>query len=102
MIDYENIGPPFFMAPLDTLVLKMNEPFSFKFPRIRDPDGDRWSLVSIDLGPAKSFINETFPILRFLPTPSTTLDTLYTLKVTLQDDNPRPLSATYPLILKIV
>ena len=99
MIDYENIGPPFFTAPLDNLVLKMNEPFSFKYPAIRDPDRDRWSLVSLDLGPAKSFINETFPILLFNPTTSTTLDSLYTLKVTLQDDNPRPLSATYPLIL---
>jgi hypothetical protein len=83
MIDYKNIGPPFFTEPLDTLVLKMNEPITFKYPRIRDPDQDLWTLVSLDLGPAKSFINGTFPILQFHPSPTTTLDSLYTLKVTL-------------------
>jgi hypothetical protein len=102
MIDYYNSGPPFFTTPLDSLILYMNEPIIFKYPTIKDPDQDDWTLVSLDMGPAKSFINGTFPYLKIHPNPTITLNSLYTLKVTLSDDNPRPLSATYPLILKIV
>jgi hypothetical protein len=101
LIDYPNLGPPFFKTELPELTLPIGLSTTFTFPPILDPDlEDHWKLSSIDLGEASSFINASFPLLA-MRADVDTVPKIYQIKVTLVDDNPTPKTEVYVMLVTV-
>ncbi len=98
-----NFGPPYFkLAPIDVSV-KIGMDWQYKFSSMIDPDmEDSSSLKQIDFGKAGEFITGKFPRYKISPRDNITHPGLYSVRVTLTDDNPAPMTMNYMFKINVI
>ncbi|TNV87082.1 hypothetical protein FGO68_gene13710 [Halteria grandinella] len=80
-----NSGPPDFITPLTTsLTIEEGKSEQFKFPQIKDPDGDQFE-CQVNLGNAASFV--TYKDLALAINPIQASDTPFSVNILLKDKN---------------
>ncbi len=97
-----NIGPPYFLASLDSLKIEPGSILVYSIPHIQDPDEDPFT-VSVNLGSSMPFAkyysnNHSFV---FQPSNSSAKSTPYRISVILEDRNLRPKKQTYILSVDV-
>jgi hypothetical protein len=77
--------------------------WQYKFSKMIDPDmDDSSSLKEIDFGKAEKFISGKFPRYNINPSDNITHPGLYSVRVTLIDDNPAPMTMTYMFKINVI
>lgn len=52
-----NLGPPYFISPLENVIVELNKPTKYNLPDIKDPDDDDFT-VKVNFGNAFTFIKQ--------------------------------------------
>ncbi len=51
----ENLEPPLFQTPIQSITLEAGSPYIYTLPKIKDADGDKWK-ISVEMGNARRFV----------------------------------------------
>ncbi|TNV86424.1 hypothetical protein FGO68_gene10200 [Halteria grandinella] len=95
-----NIGPPYFIVPLETLKIEIGKTATFKLPQFIDPDNDK-VIVTALLRDAAIFTKFDDKGLQFVfnPTNENAVKPKYQVTIVFTDQNQNSKSIQYPLYL---
>lgn len=90
----QNTGAPEFSTTLSDQSVTAGKVVSYTLPSISDPDDDGYSISSVTIGTASSFVKYSSGKFTIAPS-STATSATYVITVTLKDTNTNPLSQSY-------
>lgn len=84
-----NIGAPYFVSPLEDIVIQVPNMKAYRLPNTVDPDGDSVT-IKVNSGTAFEFIIWNQPYLTVISSEEN--KGIYNIKITLKDSNAIPLT----------
>ncbi|TNV86362.1 hypothetical protein FGO68_gene3237 [Halteria grandinella] len=98
-----NMGAPVFVTEIESVTVEIGKSITYTLPEVTDPDNDPVK-VSVNLGDAMFFskYDSGQGEFKFRPTKSTATKLMYEVSVVLTDENEKPMSSKYTLIVNVL